>query len=248
VSRPRRVLVALDASPASLAAAGAAADLAARLAAELAGLFVEDEDLLRLAGAAQAWQVDLLSGALRPAAGAELESQLRAQRARALAALEEAAKRRAVTFSFKVVRGRVTPEILAAAAGDLLALGTVGWSRGWGQPFGGTARALVESAAGRAVVLVTLPDGPHDPIVVYDDGSLAASLALELAAGLAGGSGAAVVVVRTPQELAAASRHAALLLLPPGLARAPLPSGAKVTLLALPPSQLTSSSSSSSTI
>jgi nucleotide-binding universal stress UspA family protein len=240
----RRVLVALDASPASLAAAGAAAELAARLAAELAGLFVEDEDLLRLAGAAEAWQGEILTGALRPAAGTDLESLLRAQRARALAAVKDAAQKCAVAFSFKAVRGRVTPEILAAAATDLLALGAVGWSRGWGQPYGGTARALVESAAGRAVLLVALPDGPSDPIVVYDDGSPATSLALDLAAELSRRSGAPVVVAHTPQELAAAARRAALLLLPPGQARPPLPPGAKVSLLALPPSQLVSSSSS----
>ena len=46
----RRILVALDASRHSLAALEAAAELAARLKAELVGLFVEDIDLLRLAG------------------------------------------------------------------------------------------------------------------------------------------------------------------------------------------------------
>ena len=44
-----RILVALDASPASVAAAAAAASLAGRLHAELEGVFVEDADLLALA-------------------------------------------------------------------------------------------------------------------------------------------------------------------------------------------------------
>ena len=44
----RRIL-AIDASDTSLDALAAAASLAARLGSELAGLFVEDEDLLRLA-------------------------------------------------------------------------------------------------------------------------------------------------------------------------------------------------------
>ena len=46
----RRILVALDASPHSLAALEAAAELAASLRAELIGLFVEDANLLRVAG------------------------------------------------------------------------------------------------------------------------------------------------------------------------------------------------------
>ena len=46
----RRILVALDASHHSLAALDAAAELAASLEAELQGLFVEDANLLRLAG------------------------------------------------------------------------------------------------------------------------------------------------------------------------------------------------------
>ena len=45
----RRILVAIDASAASLDALAAATALASRLGAALEGLFVEDEDLLRLA-------------------------------------------------------------------------------------------------------------------------------------------------------------------------------------------------------
>jgi K+-sensing histidine kinase KdpD len=45
----RRILVALDASPDSLAALKTAADLARRMEAELMGLFVEDIELLRMA-------------------------------------------------------------------------------------------------------------------------------------------------------------------------------------------------------
>ena len=46
----RRILVALDASPHSQAALQAASELAAALKAELVGIFVEDVNLLHLAG------------------------------------------------------------------------------------------------------------------------------------------------------------------------------------------------------
>ena len=46
----RRIVVGLDAGPRDRAALEAAAQLAARMQAELVGLFVEDIDLLHLAG------------------------------------------------------------------------------------------------------------------------------------------------------------------------------------------------------
>ena len=60
-----RILVAIDASPGSLAAAETAARLAALLNAELEGLFVEDDRLLRLPAAPLARQVDSITAGPR---------------------------------------------------------------------------------------------------------------------------------------------------------------------------------------
>ena len=59
-----RVLVAVDASAASLLALELAADLAAALRASLTGLYVEEEDLLHAAGLPFARRVRAQSGEL----------------------------------------------------------------------------------------------------------------------------------------------------------------------------------------
>ncbi|HEX9050121.1 MAG TPA: hypothetical protein VF841_06255, partial [Anaeromyxobacter sp.] len=87
----RRIVVGLDASAASLDALAAAAALAGRLRADLAGVFVEDEDLIRLAGLPFAGVVRLPGGAREGIDLARAEAELRALAAGAREALERAA-------------------------------------------------------------------------------------------------------------------------------------------------------------
>ena len=107
VRRIRRVLVALDASPDSVAAAAAAVRVAAALDAELAGLFVEDHDLLRLGGSRLARQVASLTAGAERLGAEEMERQLRAQATRARRALSRLAAREGIACTFQVTRGRV---------------------------------------------------------------------------------------------------------------------------------------------
>ena len=77
----RRVLVALDSSAASSAALEVAAGVAASQACELSGLFVEDEDLLRLAELPFAREIQLARAMSRTLVPEQLQRDLRAQRA-----------------------------------------------------------------------------------------------------------------------------------------------------------------------
>lgn len=192
---PRRVLVALDASPSSRDTAEAAARLAAHLRAELVGLFVEDADLLSLAAQPFARRLDLLSGAVRSAEQAQVERELRLQARRARQLLEEIAGRRDIAWSFRVTRGPVAAEIVAAAAGaQLLALGRIGLSRGWGRPLGSTARAVLGEIGGSLLLPVEpLPERPH--LVVPFDGSPAAAETLDRAAHLAAAGEGSITVL-----------------------------------------------------
>ncbi len=125
----RRVLVALDASAHSLAALEMALDLAVVAKAELVGLFVEDANLLRLAESPQAREVLYPSAQQRPLTLATMEQRLRAQGEQARRAMASLANPAQVRWSFRVVRGEVNAEVLAAAAEmDVLALGKTGWS------------------------------------------------------------------------------------------------------------------------
>jgi nucleotide-binding universal stress UspA family protein len=202
----RRILVALDASSHSLAAVDAAVELAARLEAELSGLFVEDVELLRLAECPGARELLYPSAKEAPLSRATMESRLRAQSEQARQALGAAAERSQVPWSFRTVRGRVTPEILAAAAGaDLLAMGTMGWS--FGVRMGSTAIEVVTSAI--PVLLVSEERLPHDArLVVYYDGSAAARRSVLAAEQLAkpGTDGITALLAAANRDRASAMR------------------------------------------
>lgn len=118
----RRVVVALDASAPSREAARAAAGLARRLGAErVSGLFVEDENLHRLAGLPLARELRLPEGSERGLDLETLETELRAAASRARQALEFAAGVERVAWSFEVRRGQVLQQVLEAAGkSDLL--------------------------------------------------------------------------------------------------------------------------------
>jgi nucleotide-binding universal stress UspA family protein len=177
----RRVLVALDASPASLAALEVAAELAAALSTELSGLFVEDVNLLRAAELPAARVLGSFSGRPLPLERCRLERELRAEAVRAREALAAVAERGMLRWSFRVARGTVAPEILLAASeAGLVVVGKAGRSMG---RLGSTARAVAASARGPAAIVGSESPRGGDVVVLYD-GSAAAERALALAARL----------------------------------------------------------------
>lgn len=195
----RRVVVAIDASEPSVAAAEAAAEIAAALAVELAGRFVEDDRLLRLAGHPAVSAVDALSAERRALERRALERAMRAQAERARQRIEAAARRTGSSWRFEVRRGGVDDEVLAELdAADLLAVGRVGW--GGGRLLGGTARAALARGPG-AVLLLPRSPRPLGAAAVLFDGGAGSCAALDLAAHLAVAMGCPL---RLLVELAAA--------------------------------------------
>lgn len=184
----RRILVALDASQPSLAALEAAVELATRLQAELLGLFVEDVNLLRLAGLPFASQIHLPSATIHPMNGPSLERELRAWAARVRQILAAAASQARVDWSFRVVRGHVATELLAAAPeADLLSLGVTSGPLTPRRHLGSTAR-LVAAQSPRTVLLLQQGEKLGQSVVVVYDGSVTARRALVLAARIASGA------------------------------------------------------------
>ncbi len=199
----RRILVALDASTHSLAALAAAADLAAAMEAELEGLFVEDINLVRLAGLPFAREVRH-TASLEALDSLTMERALKAQAAQARQALAAAAGRAQVHWSFRVVRGHVAQEVLAAASQvDLVTLGKQGRSRSPGARLGSTALRVASGALG-ALLLVEHGEPLRQPVLVVYDGSEGTERALEAAARLAkaGGTQLAVLLVAEAQDAA----------------------------------------------
>jgi nucleotide-binding universal stress UspA family protein len=148
----RRILVAIDTSSDSLAALAAAVELASELEAELEGMFVEDVQLLRLAGLSLTHRVDLLSAEVRRLEQREMERHLRIQAALARKALRSAAERHHLRWSFHTARGRVIPELRTAAEkADLVILGVRGWSPGRGP--GSTVWSLLREPSTPVMVM-----------------------------------------------------------------------------------------------
>lgn len=199
--RIRRVLVALDASGESLAAAGAAAKLAALLEAELTGLFVEDKDLLQLSESPMAQQANLLTAAVESLEIEEVEQQFRALAVRARRALSLLAEAAGVPWSFRVARGSVTREIQAAATeSDLVSLGRIGWSLRQRRVLGRTARSLL--AESRRYTLLTEREVEiRQPVLVVFDGRRAGVEALELGLRLSDNGSAPLVVALVGENL-----------------------------------------------
>jgi hypothetical protein len=107
-----------------VAALEAATGMAATLDAELTGLFVEDINLLRLAGLPFAGELELVSGLWRRWALGDLERALRVHAAEAERLLAQAAERAKVQWSFQLARGQVLREALAATGeADLVVFG-----------------------------------------------------------------------------------------------------------------------------
>lgn len=205
----RRILVAVDASPHSLAALAETIDLAARLHAEILGLFVEDADLLRLAELPIAHEVGAATAIVRPVDRVAVERQLRARARRVEAQLARLAAPARIRWSFRVARGAVAPELLAAAHDiDLITLGRAGWS-----PFGrrqlGSVLRLLAAEAPRPVMVLRARAGIATPAVLVYDGSPAARAALTLAADVVHGRDGELRVLVAADDAATADRLAA---------------------------------------
>jgi nucleotide-binding universal stress UspA family protein len=197
----RRILVALDASPDSLAAMEAAAELASRLDAELAGLFVEDVRLVQAAALSLARAVNVSSATERVFDLDAIERELRAQAARIRLALAAVGDRLRVRWTLRVARGQVAAEVLGAARGaDLLLIGRGGRLRSREAGLGSVARAAATEAAA-PVLLLRAGTRITAPVLVGYDGSPASGRALAFAVALArAGGGGLLVMVESADE------------------------------------------------
>lgn len=191
----RRILVALDASSHSLAALQSAAGLAAKLGAELLGLFVEDSNLLQLAGLPFAREVGGVAGGVRRLDSPAMERSLMAQAERSRLALAAIAEPWRLRWSFRVVRGSVAEEVLAAAYEvDLVSIGKMGRQPSIGGRLGPTARS-VAAAAPRSVLLTKHAIPARHGVGVIFEGTPSAVKALWAAARLAHEEGGLSVLI-----------------------------------------------------
>ncbi len=174
----RRILVAVDDTEQIQSVLEYAALLATLVRAELAGLLVEDEDLLQLAHLPFASEISRCSGAARILEPLSVERQLRLRADRMRKALRRIETEHRLRTSLEVIRGRLAPEaVFAHASADVVFI--VG------------RRQHVESkkAARRASTRHVAP------ICVLYDHSESAARALEVGANLSASMDARLIVM-----------------------------------------------------
>lgn len=135
--------------------------LEASQAAELRALFIEDANLLRLAGLPFAREVGVVSAMERLLSTAQVERALRTQAAHAERLLAEAFGKSGTPFSFQVVRGTVLAVAMEwALEADVLVLGDAGAQRLSLPKAGLSARAPRRKNGGRPALLLVADDSP----------------------------------------------------------------------------------------
>jgi hypothetical protein len=176
----RRLTVALDAAICEGADFEAAADLAQLLGAELHALFVEDPDLLALAGLPVAREVARVGARARQPDLDTVLAALRRQVQRAEGALTRTGVRRMVTVSCSTERGKLVRQALAQQ----------------GRPDGVLLlpRASYPGAAREPAPRAARSGGAGRPVIAWYDASVEGRNVLELAARIARRSGSELYV------------------------------------------------------
>src|ERR1700722_13143642 len=198
IGRIARVVVALDAVSENRSAIETAALLASRWKIRLHAVFIEDDELLRLAGRPFPRQVSLGFG-VEALTLARVERQSGAYAERARGDLAAAAQRHGIEWSYEAVRG--TSDRIAAATGDILVAGTST------RPIGGHFRvetrwwAMVEPSAASFLLAHREHRRRGAVACLLHDEAAVSERALAIAAELADLDGGALTVI-CPAELA----------------------------------------------
>jgi len=186
-ARVERIVVAFDTSPLGRAALEAAAALAAALGAEVAGLFVEDLDLVRMAELPFTRELGLTSAVTRPIDTPDIERALRLQAQQTRRTLEALAAEFNLRWSFQTVRGQVLSAVMECVhEPDVVVFGKAAHAAAprsaWPEPAGFRRRGRFPRLAVR-------------PIAVLFDDSPRTWRALAAAHSLAGEAGARLALL-----------------------------------------------------
>jgi nucleotide-binding universal stress UspA family protein len=182
----RRILAAFGPATMSAGVLEGAVDLAGRLGAELETLFVEDVTLLQWTELPFIRQVSLHGLAAVPLSPGELELQFRALAAEAQRRLSAIAVPRQLRWSFRIARGQVSGEIIAAAAdADLLVLGSSSRPLGREALLEPSVRSLI-GAVKAPVLLLRSAQPAHGPMHVVLEPESESEKLLDAAIAMAG--------------------------------------------------------------
>jgi nucleotide-binding universal stress UspA family protein len=197
-----RVVVTLDAASESRTAIDTAVRLAARTGVPLHGLFVEDQDLLCLAGLPFACQVTIGRGAEKLSSEG-IALQLRAEAERERRELASAAKRHRVECTFEIVRGEIIHDAngrrtAGASERDLVVAGGLARPVAGHFRIGPGWRPSLRTAAAPVLLARTLWTAPGPVVMLLRDRDAAAARLFDTAARIAAAKDSALAVLYAP--------------------------------------------------
>ena len=198
-----RVVVMLDAASENRSAIDIAVRLAVRTRTPLHGLFVEDQDLLRLAGLPFARQVTIGGGA-EPLTHETAALQLRAAAEGTRQELVGAANRHRIECTFEIVQGTNATAVAGASQRDLVVAG------GLTRPIAGHFqvehrwRSSVKTATGPFLLARSAWTAPGSVAILLRDRDAASARLFETAAQIAAARDSILAVLCTPTLAAAA--------------------------------------------
>ena len=196
----KRILIAIDASPHSLAALETAADLADKLRVELRGLYIEDENLLRFAQLPFAREFRFSRTGSQKIDAKQMAEQVRLQSTLAERHFNDQATNRNLKHSFHVGRGAIATELKKEAEEtDLLVLGRISRSLLQTTRLGSTAKTVL--FAGQQSLLLTHTSADFSqPILLIYDGTESSEKALAMSFLVSGENGRYNILINTEDD------------------------------------------------
>lgn len=197
-----RIVLGLGAQP-SPSTLAMAADLAQAMRLQLLGLFIEDDDLLHMAGLPFAREIAYPSARSRPIDPAAMERALQASALAARQALQRRLAGLPVSWAFEVVRGPLVTRLLACVVQtDLIVL-----AASQGHPAGalpGPGGIVMSLCAARAALMLVREDRPRgQPVAVLASPDASAPAVAAAVAALAQpGGGPVTCLLASPRGAA----------------------------------------------
>lgn len=175
------ILVALDHSSHSRAALESAAFIAQLMEARIHGLFVHDNQWLRISKLSSLSEIDELTGRISPIGREAVEKEIQKLERSIKRHFEIISRQHQLPHRWSTEKGKVAEKVLEAAENcDIITIGSKGRSYSKTKKLGSTAATIIQSANKPILILQKRHNLNYPPIVIFD-GSKKSVSALKIA-------------------------------------------------------------------
>ena len=189
------ILVALDHSSHSRAALESAAFIAKLMEAKIHGLFVHDDQWLRIGKLPYLAEIDELTGKISPIGRDSIEKKIRDVEIAIKEHFEHISNQYQLPNTLSTEKGVVTKKVLEAAKDvDLITIGSRGRSFSKSGKLGSTASSIIRTAD-KPVLILQNRRKPNRPTIVVFDGSEKSAFGVKMALAIAGKNDSPLIVI-----------------------------------------------------